>query len=108
MGGDVEGAEVGGVLGVGGFFFGDDLLEDVGVVGDDAVDAEGDEGAHLCGVVGGPGDDFEAGGVELGYVDGWVGGEEGGVEGGERGSGGAVGFGVGGGGGHEAEVWVGH
>ena len=61
MGGDDEGGEVGGGFGVRGFFFGEDLLEAVGVVGDDAVDAEVDEGADLFGVVGGPGDDVEAG-----------------------------------------------
>src|SRR5712691_8237777 len=99
MGGDVEGGEVGGGFGVRGFFFGEDLLEAVGVVGDDAVDAEVDEGSDFFGVVGGPGDDFEAGFMELGYVDGWVGAEESGVVGGERGGGGAVGFGVGGSGG---------
>jgi len=49
------------------------LLEAVGVVGDDAVDAEVDEGAYFFGVVGGPGDDLETGLVELGYVDGGVG-----------------------------------
>ena len=64
MGGDVEGAEVGGGFGVRGFFFGEDLLEAVGIVGDDAVDAEVDEGADFFWVVGGPGDDFEAGLVE--------------------------------------------
>ena len=64
-----------------GFFFGEDLLEEVGVVGDEAVDAEVDEGADLFGVVGGPGDDAEAGSVEFGYVDGGVGAEEGRVEG---------------------------
>src|SRR5277367_226479 len=108
MSGDVEGGEVSGVgWVVGGFFF-DDLLEDVGVVGDDAVDAEVDEGAHLCRVVGGPWDDFEAGFVELGYVDGGVGAEESGVNGRERGGEGAVGFGVGVGGGEESEVGILH
>src|SRR6266566_3773328 len=108
MGGDVEGAEVGGGFGVCGFFFGEDLLEAVGVVGDDAVDAEVDEGAHFFGVVGGPGDDFEAGLVELGYVYGGVGAEESGVDGRERGGGGVVGFGVGVGGGEECEVGILH
>ena len=56
-----------------GFFFGEDLLEAVGIVGDDAVDAEIDEGADFFGVVGGPGDDAEAGFVELGDVDGGLG-----------------------------------
>ncbi len=79
MGGDDEGAEVGGGFGVGGFFFGEDLLEAIGVVGDDAVDAEVDEGADFFGVVGGPGDDAEAGFVELGYVDRGIGAEDGGV-----------------------------
>ena len=68
MCGDGEAAEVVGGFGVRGFFFGEDLLEAVGVVGDDAVDAEVDEGADFFGVVGGPGDDFEASLVELGYV----------------------------------------
>jgi hypothetical protein len=44
-----------------GFFFGEDLLEAVGIVGDEAVDAEIDESADLFRVVGGPGDDAEAG-----------------------------------------------
>ena len=39
MGGYDEGGEVRGVCGVGGFFFGEDALEAVGVVGDEAVDA---------------------------------------------------------------------
>ena len=95
-----------GLFGVRGFFFGEDLLEEVGAVGDDAVDAEVDEGAHLCGVVGGPGDDLEAGFVELGYVDGGVGADEGGVDGREDGSLGAVGLGVGVGCGHESEEGV--
>ena len=107
MGGDDEGAEVVGGFGVRGFFFGDDFLEAVGVVGDDAVDAEVDEGADLFGVVGGPGHDAEAGFVELGYVDGGIGAEEGSVIGGEDGSLRAVGFGVGVGGGEESEVGVG-
>ena len=108
MGGDDEGGEVGGGFGVRGFFFGEDLLEAVGVVGDDAVDAEVDEGADFFGVVGGPGDDAEAGFVEFGYVDGGVGAEEGGVVGGERGGVCAVGFGVGVGGGEECEEGVLH
>ena len=70
MGGDDEGAEVVGGFGMCGFFFGEDFLEAIGVVGDDAVDAEVDEGADFFGVVGGPRDDAEAGFVELGYVDG--------------------------------------
>jgi hypothetical protein len=85
MGGDVEGAEVGGGFWVCGFFFGEDLLEAIGVVGDDAVDAEVDEGADFFGVVGGPGDYLEAGFVEFGDVDGGIGAEDGGVDGGEGG-----------------------
>ena len=104
MGGDDEGAEIIGCFGVCGFFLGEDLLEAVGVVGDDAVDAEVDEGAHPGGIVGGPGDDAEAGFVEIRYVDRGIGAEEGGVNGGEDGSLRAVGFGVGVGGGEESEV----
>ncbi len=106
VGGDVEGGEVGGGFGVGGGFLLEDGLEDVGAVGDDAVDAEVDEGAHFGGVVGGPGDDFESGGVELRDVDGRVGAEEGGVDRREDGSERAVGLGVGVGGGHEGEERV--
>ena len=90
-----------------GFFFGENLLEAVGVVGDDAVDSEVDEGADLFGVVRGPGDDAEAVLVKFGDVDRGVGAEDGGVDGGERGGRGAVGFGVGTGCGEEAEVGVG-
>ena len=77
--GDVEVLEVlalrGG--GGGGAFFPEDLLEDVGAIGDEAVDAHADLGADGLGVVGVPGDDAEAGGVEVGDGDGVV--EDGGV-----------------------------
>src|ERR1700758_3424621 len=106
MGGDDEGAEVSGGFGVRGSFFGEDLLEAVGVVGDDAVDAEVDEGADFFRVVGGPRDDAEAGFLEFGYVDGGVGAEDGGVVGGESGGGGVVGFGVGVGGDEECQAGV--
>ena len=43
MGRDDEGGEVLRFFGVRGFLFCDDLLEEVGTVGDDAVDAEVDE-----------------------------------------------------------------
>ena len=108
MGGAGEGGEVGGFGRVRGFFFGEDLLEAVGVVGDDAVDAEVDEGADFFGVVGGPGEDFEAGFVELGYVDRSVGAEDSGVVRGERGCWRAMGFGVRVGGGEEAEIGIRH
>ena len=71
MGGAGEGGEVGGFGRVRGFapLTGEDLLEAVGVVGDDAVDAEVDEGADFFGVVGGPGEDFEAAALwSSGYV----------------------------------------
>jgi hypothetical protein len=55
----------------------EDGLEAVGVVGDDAVDVEGEEGAEFGGVVGGPGDYFESGFLKLAYVDGGVGAEDG-------------------------------
>src|SRR5260370_1175978 len=80
----------GGGLGVGGFSFGECLVGGVGVVGDEAVEGEVDEGGDFFGVVGGPGDDLEAGSVEFGYVDCGVGAEEGGVVGGECGGGGSV------------------
>src|ERR1700761_6721727 len=106
MGRDDEGVQVVAGFGMRGFFFGDNFLETVGVVGDDAVDTEIDEGADFFGVVGGPGNNAEAGLVELGYVDGGIGAEKGGVDGGEDGSLRAVGFGVGVGGGEESEVGV--
>ena len=63
VGGDVEAGEadaLAGGNGAGAAGFGDDLLEEVGAIGDDAVDVEVDEPAHGCGVVGGPGDDADA------------------------------------------------
>ena len=106
MGGGDEGGEVGCFGGVGGLFFGEDLLEAVRVIGDEAVDTEIDEGANFFGVVGGPRDDAEAGLVKLGYVDGGGGAEERSVNWGESGAEGVVGLGVGVGGGEEEEVWV--
>ncbi len=90
-----------------GFFFSEDLLKAVRIVGDEAVDTEVDEGADFFRVVSGPGDDAEAGFLELGYVDRGVGPEYGGVDGRERRSRGAVGFGVGVGCGEEAQIGVG-
>src|ERR1700733_1403591 len=107
MCGDGEGAEVVGGFGMRGLLFGEDLLETVGVVGDDAVDTEIDEGADLFRVVGSPGDDAEASFVEFCYVDGGVGAEQSGVNGRERGGERAVGFGMGVGGGEQSEVGVG-
>jgi hypothetical protein len=110
VGGDDEGAEVGelgGVVGRGGALFAEDVLEDVGVVRDDAVDAEGDEFAHLVGGVGGPGDDAKAGSVKGIDVDRGCWAEEGGIERGEDGSDlHAVGEGVRTGGGHQGEEGI--
>ena len=61
----------------GGAFFGEDLLQDVGAISDETVDAHADLGADGLGVVGVPGNDAEAGGVEIGDGDGLV--EDGGV-----------------------------
>ena len=74
MGGDVEVFEIGalGEGGGGGALFSEDLLEDVRAVGDQAVDAHADLGADGLGIVGIPGDDAEAGGVEIGDRDGLV------------------------------------
>ena len=61
MGGDVDLVEVfqpGGV-GVGAHIL-EDGLEDVGAIGDDAIDVQGKQCMHLVGIVDGPGDDLEA------------------------------------------------
>ena len=108
MGGDDECAEVLSGFGVRGFLFGDDLLKTVGVVRDDSVNAEVDESADFFRVIGGPGNDLEAGLVEFGYVNCRVGSEECGVNGRQRGSGGAVSLGVGGGCGEESEIGILH
>jgi len=55
--------------GSGGALFGEDFLEEIGAVGDEAVDTETDDGAHLVRVVGGPGDDTDAGALESGDRD---------------------------------------
>jgi hypothetical protein len=107
MGRGDEGGEVGGFGGVRSFLFGEDLLEAVRVVGDEAVDAEVDERADFFGVVGGPGDDTETGFVKFGHVDGGVGAKDGRVDGRERGRGRAVSSGVGVGCGEEAKIGFG-
>jgi len=109
VGGDVEVCEalaLFGGEGAGTAGFVDDVVEEVGAVGDDAVDAEADEVAHFGGVVGGPGDDADALGVQC--VDGNAAVKDEVVGGGEDGRGGGpVGVRVRAGLLHEAEVWVG-
>ena len=77
--------EVGGDGWVGLASLGEGLLKQVGAVGDEAIDVEGDELLHLGGVVGGPGNDANAEGVERGNVDLGVGDQQRGVDGRERG-----------------------
>ena len=110
VGGDVEVVEIselGGVGGGGCAGFLQDGLEDVGAVGDDAIDVQREECAHRLGIVGGPGDDAEAGLLEFGDVDCGGRAEERGVLRGEHGGGSTVSLGVGAGGGHQAEEGIG-
>ena len=92
----VEAGETGGRLRRGGALFRQDLLQQIGTVGDEAIDAGADNRPHLFGVVGGPGDDLDACGLELGHWDlsRGVGIEDGGVYRCERGDLRAVSFGV--------------
>jgi hypothetical protein len=107
MTGNVEGVEVGGILRMRGTLLLEDLLEDVGAVGDEAVDTLADEVADGGRIVGVPGIDAEAGFVERGDVELGVVTEEDFIFWREDRRLCAVGFGMGTGGGHEGDVRVG-
>jgi hypothetical protein len=82
-------------------------MEEIWAVGDEVVNAGADRGAHLFGLIGGPGNDADAHGVELVDGDAWGGvGEDGVVIGREDRDGGVVLAGVGGTLGHEREPGV--
>src|SRR6185437_4253814 len=80
------------------------LPQDVRPVGDDSIDAESHQGAHLPGIVDRPGDDAEARAVKLRYADRRSAAEQGIGLGSENGRARPMRLSVGADGGHQGEV----